>query len=84
MHTTCACLQLQEHVRALAAVTGNTKRHGAPFRHMLFYGGWPESSGWLRARVGKRHAGMLATSSGEQRGSGFWMPWIEVHRLPVD
>lgn len=30
--------QLQEHVRALAAVTANTKRHGAPFRHMLFYG----------------------------------------------
>ncbi|GAB4815326.1 hypothetical protein N2152v2_002372 [Parachlorella kessleri] len=30
--------QLQEHVRALAAVTSNTKRHGAPFRHMLFYG----------------------------------------------
>jgi hypothetical protein len=29
---------LQEHVRALAAVTSNTKRHGAPFRHMLFYG----------------------------------------------
>ena len=29
---------LQEHVRALAAVTANTKRHGAPFRHMLFYG----------------------------------------------
>ena len=30
--------QLQDHVRALAAVTANTKRHGAPFRHMLFYG----------------------------------------------
>ena len=30
--------ELQEHVRALAAVTSNTKRHGAPFRHMLFYG----------------------------------------------
>ena len=30
--------ELQEHVRALAAVTANTKRHGAPFRHMLFYG----------------------------------------------
>jgi ATPase family AAA domain-containing protein 3A/B len=29
---------LQEHVRALAAVTANTKRHAAPFRHMLFYG----------------------------------------------
>ena len=29
---------LQEHVRALAAVTSNTKKHGAPFRHMLFYG----------------------------------------------
>lgn len=42
MHSMCACLQLQEHVRALAAVTGNTKRHGAPFRHMLFYGEWPD------------------------------------------
>ncbi|KAK9814443.1 hypothetical protein WJX72_006002 [[Myrmecia] bisecta] len=30
--------QLHNHVRALAAVTANTKRHGAPFRHMLFYG----------------------------------------------
>ena len=30
--------RLQEHVKALAAVTSNTKRHGAPFRHMLFYG----------------------------------------------
>ncbi|CAD7704763.1 unnamed protein product [Ostreobium quekettii] len=30
--------QLHDHVRALAAVTSNTKRHGAPFRHMLFYG----------------------------------------------
>lgn len=30
--------ELQSHVRALAAVTSNTKRHGAPFRHMLFYG----------------------------------------------
>jgi ATPase family associated with various cellular activities (AAA) len=30
--------QLSDHVRALAAVTSNTKRHGAPFRHMLFYG----------------------------------------------
>lgn len=30
--------RLQDHVRALAAVTANTKRHGAPFRHMLFYG----------------------------------------------
>ncbi len=29
---------LQSHVRALAAVTSNTKAHGAPFRHMLFYG----------------------------------------------
>jgi ATPase family AAA domain-containing protein 3A/B len=30
--------ELQGHIRALAAVTSNTKRHGAPFRHMLFYG----------------------------------------------
>lgn len=30
--------ELQDHVRALAAVTANTKRHNAPFRHMLFYG----------------------------------------------
>lgn len=27
-----------DHVRKLAAATANTKRHGAPFRHMLFYG----------------------------------------------
>ncbi len=30
--------RLQDHVRALAAVTANTRQHGAPFRHMLFYG----------------------------------------------
>ena len=30
--------ELQSHVRALAAVTANTRAHGAPFRHMLFYG----------------------------------------------
>ena len=30
--------QMHDHVRALAAVTSNTKSHGAPFRHMLFYG----------------------------------------------
>ena len=30
--------KLQEHVRALAAVTANTKQHGAPFWHMMFYG----------------------------------------------
>ena len=30
--------QLHNHVRALAAVTANTRTHGAPFRHMLFYG----------------------------------------------
>lgn len=29
----------QDHVRSLAALTANVKRHGAPFRHMLFYGG---------------------------------------------
>lgn len=29
---------LHDHVRALAAVTANTRSHGAPFRHMLFYG----------------------------------------------
>ena len=29
---------LQENVRSLAAITANTKAHGAPFRHMMFYG----------------------------------------------
>ncbi len=28
----------QTHIRGLAAVTANTRAHGAPFRHMLFYG----------------------------------------------
>lgn len=28
----------QGHIRGLAAVTANTRAHGAPFRHMLFYG----------------------------------------------
>ncbi len=36
---------LQDHVRALAAVTANTRAHGAPFRHMLFYG--PPGNGCL-------------------------------------
>lgn len=35
--------KLQEHVRALAAVTANTKLHGAPFRHMMFYGALPKT-----------------------------------------
>ncbi len=30
--------QLHNNVRSLAAMAANTKRHGAPFRHMLFYG----------------------------------------------
>lgn len=30
--------QMHDHIRALAAVTANTRDHGAPFRHMLFYG----------------------------------------------
>ena len=30
---------LHDNVRALAAVTANTRQHGAPFRHMMFYGG---------------------------------------------
>lgn len=29
---------LQNHIAHLAASTSNTKKHGAPFRHMLFYG----------------------------------------------
>jgi ATPase family AAA domain-containing protein 3A/B len=30
---------LHDNVRSLAAVTANTRQHGAPFRHMMFYGG---------------------------------------------
>lgn len=29
---------LHNNVRLVAASAANTKRHGAPFRHMLFYG----------------------------------------------
>eukprot|EP00877_Chromochloris_zofingiensis_P015243 jgi/Chrzof1/9973/Cz04g22140.t1 len=29
---------LHDQVRSLAAMASNTKRHGAPYRHMLFYG----------------------------------------------
>jgi len=47
---------LHDHVRALAAATANTKRHGAPFRHMLFYG--PPGTG--KTMVAKR----LARTSG--------------------
>lgn len=48
--------QLHDHVRALAAITANTKRHGAPFRHMLFYG--PPGTG--KTMVARR----LARTSG--------------------
>lgn len=30
--------ELKHRVRGLAAATANSKRHGAPFRHMLFFG----------------------------------------------
>lgn len=30
--------QLHSNVRLLASSAANTKKHGAPFRHMLFYG----------------------------------------------
>ncbi len=43
-------------VRSLAATAANTKRHGAPFRHMLFYG--PPGTG--KTLVAKR----LARTSG--------------------
>ncbi len=29
---------LHDNVRMMAAASANTKKHGAPFRHMLFYG----------------------------------------------
>jgi hypothetical protein len=29
---------LHDNVRQMAAASANTKKHGAPFRHMLFYG----------------------------------------------
>ena len=31
--------ELHTNVRLLASSAANTKKHGAPFRHMLFYGG---------------------------------------------
>jgi hypothetical protein len=48
--------ELHDRVRSLAAVAANTKRHGAPFRHMLFYG--PPGTG--KTLVAKR----LARTSG--------------------
>lgn len=42
---------LHDHVRALAAVTANTKRHGAPYRHMLFYGLCPEKAFYDSGKV---------------------------------
>ncbi|GBF92094.1 hypothetical protein Rsub_04441 [Raphidocelis subcapitata] len=47
---------LHDQVRSLAAMAANTKRHGAPFRHMLFYG--PPGTG--KTLVAKR----LARTSG--------------------
>jgi ATPase family AAA domain-containing protein 3A/B len=49
--------ELQAHVRALAAVTANTKRHGAPFRHLLFYGP-PGTGKTLAARRLARTSGL--------------------------
>lgn len=47
---------LHNNVRMLSAAAANTKRHGAPFRHMLFYG--PPGTG--KTMVAKR----LARTSG--------------------
>eukprot|EP01025_Chloroclados_australasicus_P012106 TRINITY_DN1551_c0_g1_i6.p1 TRINITY_DN1551_c0_g1~~TRINITY_DN1551_c0_g1_i6.p1 ORF type:complete len:596 (-),score=82.61 TRINITY_DN1551_c0_g1_i6:458-2245(-) len=48
--------ELHDRVRSLAAVAANTKRHNAPFRHLLFYG--PPGTG--KTMVAKR----LAYTSG--------------------
>eukprot|EP01023_Acetabularia_acetabulum_P013040 TRINITY_DN16199_c0_g2_i11.p1 TRINITY_DN16199_c0_g2~~TRINITY_DN16199_c0_g2_i11.p1 ORF type:complete len:626 (+),score=131.65 TRINITY_DN16199_c0_g2_i11:144-1880(+) len=48
--------QLHDRVRSMAAVAANTKRHKAPFRHLLFYG--PPGTG--KTMVAKR----LAYTSG--------------------
>jgi len=38
--------QLHNRVRSLAATAANTKLHGAPYRHMLFYGRWTDWEKW--------------------------------------
>lgn len=44
--------QLHSNVRLLASSAANTKRHGAPFRHMLFYGKRGEQEGSFGGLLG--------------------------------
>lgn len=70
----------QDHVRSLAALTANVKRHGAPFRHMLFYGerrhavcwGWLLLVGWLRGSIAEHFS--AACSSALRGGMLLCMP----------
>ena len=80
--------QLQERVRALAAVTANTRRHGAPFRHMMFYGAnaRPRACSRCNSSIDSRHGKAVGsclhrqTLSCRQQRSGTWTtPGILLH-----
>jgi hypothetical protein len=58
-------------VRSLAAMAANTKRHGAPFRHMLFYGGG------LVAEPAPAHLRKAACVC--SLAAGVWWPSLHLH-----
>jgi len=65
--------RLHDEISALAASTTNTKRHGAPFRHMLFYGppGTGKSLAAKRlARTSGLHYAILSGGDVAPLGSG--------------
>jgi hypothetical protein len=51
---------LSLQVRSLAAAAANTKRHGAPYRHMLFYGKWADDACCMN-QMTFQPAGMLGS-----------------------
>lgn len=55
---------LHDRVRSLAAAAANTKLHGAPYRHMLFYGAWEKGDGGRQSQ--RKHC----TSNMGPRGCG--------------
>ena len=64
---------LHDHVRALAAVTANTKRHGAPYRHMLFYGSFPlAEERYLREAMSCRTSGDRQDDGRQEIGPNIW------------
>ena len=72
---------LHDHVRALAAVTANTKRHGAPYRHMLFYGSLllPKER-YLSAEMSCRTSGDRQDDGRQEIGPYIWLGLCHYER----